>query len=178
MKTLTIGFSKSSKKFGIFSWIIMWGQGTKFSHVYLKYKADWADRDIYFQASHTSVNFMNSARFLGEETVIQEFEFAVDDAKFAKMQDFCLDNSAKPYGILSVFGFAYKIILNRFGFKVHNPICNAAQTPVCSQLIAELLADLDVTIPMDIEDITPLDLFPIIEALPSDISTKQETPLK
>jgi len=150
-------------------------QGTKYSHVYLKYKADWADRDVYFQASHTSVNFMNSVHFLGEEIVIQEFEFQVSDEKFSRMQNFCLDNSAKPYGILCIFGFAYKIVLNRLGFKVHNPIRNAAQTPVCSQLIAELLVDLDVPLSMDIEDITPLDLFPIIKALPTDLSGKQET---
>ena len=118
---------------------------------------------------------MSEARFLAEETVIQEFVFTVDDAKFIKMQDFCLDNSAKPYGILSIFGFAYKIIANRLGFNVHNPIRAAKNTPVCSQLIAELLVDLDVPLSMDIEDITPLDLFPIIKALPTDLSGKQET---
>ena len=172
MKTLTIGFSKSSKKFGIFSWIIMWGQGTKFSHSYLKHQCDWSNRSVYFQASHTSVNFMSETRFLAEETVIQEFIFTVDDAKFIKMQDFCLDNSAKPYGILSIFGFAYKIIADRLGFKVRNPIRAAKKTPVCSQLIAELLADLDVTIPLEIDDITPKDLFPIVQALPADLSGK------
>lgn len=173
MKTLTIGFSKSSKKFGIFSWIIMWAEGTAYSHAYLKYPCAWKpETQIYFQASHTSVNFMSGKRFLAEETVIQEFCFTVDDAKFAKMQDFCLDKSAEPYGLMTIFGFAYKIIANRLGLKVRNPVRNAKQTPVCSQLIAELLADLDVTIPLEIDDITPKDLFPIVQALPADLSGK------
>lgn len=172
MKTLTIGFSKSSKKFGIFSWLIMWVQGTKYSHSYLKYPCGWRpEKSIYFQASHASVNFMDDTRFLAEETVVKEFAFTVDDDKFARMQDFCLDNSAKPYGVLSIFGFAYKIIANRLGFKVHNPVRDALMTPVCSQLVAELLVDLDVTLAMDINDITPKDLFPIVEALPNDLSS-------
>ena len=173
MKTLTIGFSKSSKKFGIFSWLIMWAQGTPYSHTYLKYSAAWSDRQIYFQASHSSVNFMSEERFLAEETVIKEFEFLVCDSKFNQMQDFALDTSAEPYGIATIFGLGYVIVAKKLGFKVHNPIRSASDTPVCSQLIAELLKNLDVPLLMIIDDITPKDLMPIVQNLPSDLNSTQ-----
>jgi hypothetical protein len=172
MKTITIGFSKSSKSFAPFSFLIRWAQGTEYSHAYLRYPCAWSPRNIYFQASHTTVNFMSEKRFLAEETVIQEFEFQIDDEKFNKMQDFCIDRSSEPYGTLAAFGMALAIIAKKFGFKAKNPIRQAAKSPVCSQLIAALIEDI-AGIDLNVEDMTPKDLFPIVESLPRDLNSTQ-----
>src|SRR5579863_6594779 len=48
MKQITIGFSRSSTSFPIFSWLIMLVQKTPYSHVYLKYQDDFLGQPMYF----------------------------------------------------------------------------------------------------------------------------------
>ena len=73
MKQITIGFSRASSSFPIFSWAIMAAQRTNYSHVYLKYIDPTLNIITYFQASHTLVNYMSEATFLAQETVVKEF---------------------------------------------------------------------------------------------------------
>lgn len=170
MKTITIGFSKSSKKFAFFSKLIMWSRGINYSHTYLKFDAVWDDRAIYYQASHTMVNYMSKERFLAEETIVKEFEFQISDDKFVKMQDFCLDKSAEPYGVLSIIGFSLKIILSKIGINIKNPIKDANKAPVCSQLVALIIECLDGSIKIDPNDMDPFDLMKVVDKLPKILS--------
>ena len=118
MKQFTIGFSKACTKFPIFSWLILWALKTPYSHVYLKYQDDYLNRTVYYQASHTLVNYMGESTFLSQETVIQEFTFNVSDANFLAMKQFAVDNAGKPYGILEIVGLAYVLLCAKVGIKV------------------------------------------------------------
>lgn len=170
MKQITIGFSKASTKFPIFSWLIMLTQKTPYSHVYLKYTNDYADRVVYYQASHTLVNYMNEPTFLGQEKVVEEYTFNISNDSFKAVLQFAIDNAGKPYGTLSIIGLAMVQIAMLFGIRMHNPLKKAGETWICDQLIAQLLASCEnVKLPMPLDDMTPADMNAFVKTLPKDL---------
>lgn len=171
MQQITIGFSRASTAFPIFSWLIMLTQKTSYSHVYLKYTDEDIQRVVYFQASHTAVNYMGEDLFLSQEKVVQEFNFQVSDASFVSVQQFALANVGKPYGILSICGLALVQLTSLFGIKMHNPFKDAGETWICDQIIAALLENYEnVKLPMPLNDMTPKDMFPLVSSLPPVLS--------
>lgn len=170
MKQITIGFSKANGRTPIFSWLIMWALKTPYSHVYLKYQDDYLERTVYYQASHTLVNYMGEATFLGQEAVVQECVFNVSDDNFKAIRQFAMDNAGKPYGIMSIFGLAWVLICAKLGFKVHNPFKDAGATWICDQLIMGILDECDnVDLPEDVNDMDPLDAYNLVITLPKDL---------
>lgn len=169
MENLKIGFSKSSKKFAPFSWLIMASEKTPYSHVYVKFWSNSLNRWIIYQASHSAVNFMGEALFNSEEIIIEEFSFTVAKPVRDNMMNFCMDNVGRPYGKLSALGLAWVQIASYLGYSVHNPFREVGKTFVCSQLVATLLANSGVKLPVELDDMTPQDLYPIIKGLPSSI---------
>jgi hypothetical protein len=171
MKQITIGFSKANTSFPIFSWLILWALKTPYSHVYLKYHDDYTSRVVYYQASHTLVNYMGQATFLSQETVIQEFVFNVSDANFLAIQQFAIDNAGKPYGVLEIIGLAMVIACAKVGIKVNNPFKDAGSTWICDQLVAGILNSCDgVNLPVGLNNMTPLDAFNLVKTLPTNLS--------
>lgn len=170
MKQITIGFSRASTKFPIFSWLIMLTQKTPYSHVYLKYTNDYADRVIYYQASHTLVNYMNESTFLGQEKVVEEYTFNVSNDAFKAVLQFAIDNAGKPYGTLSIIGLAVVQVAMLFGIKMHNPLKEAGGTWICDQLIAQLLvSSANVKLLMPLDDMTPADTYALVKTLPKNL---------
>lgn len=166
MKTITLGFSKSSKSFAPFSKLIMWVQQTPFSHVYIKIHSTNLDRDIIYQASHLAVNFMGSIRFLQEEIVYQEFILHVSDQSYNKTMKFAIDNSGVPYGILQVIGIGWVLLLQKFNKTVSNPFPNGNSNFVCSELIADILKEcLGENIQFDADTVTPKEMYDFVSAM-------------
>lgn len=171
MKQITIGFSKANTSFPIFSWLILWALKTPYSHVYLKYSDDYTKRVVYYQASHTLVNYMGEATFLSQETVIQEYVFNVSDDNFLAIQRFAIDNAGKPYGVMEIFGLAYVLICAKLGLKVNNPFKEAGTTWICDQLIAGILNSCDnVNLPEPLDNMNPLDAHNLVATLPANLS--------
>lgn len=171
MAQITIGFSKASTFFPIYSWLIMAAERTPFSHVYIKYTDSELQRDVIFQASHTLVNYMGSTVFDTEETVVQEFAFTISDQTMTKIRQFAIDNAGKPYGFWSVIGLAYVQILAFVGLKVVNPLRDEGSTFVCSELVATILKDCtNVEITEDLDTVTPKDIYAIVSKLPIDLT--------
>jgi hypothetical protein len=171
VKQITIGFSRSSKWDAIFSWAIIAVQRTPYSHVYLKYLDTYLNREVYFQASHTLVNYMGEVTFLSQETVVNEFTFQISDAAFLEMQQFAIDNAGKPYGILEICGLGLVELASAFGIKINNPFKDAGQTWVCDQLVASLLSTCtSIVLPMPLNNMTPKDVFNLVSTLPATLS--------
>lgn len=137
MRTLTIGFSSSTKKFPIFCWLIKLMERTNFSHVYVKNETRY-NIDLIYQASGTQVNFMNTDIFHMKNKTIKEFEFKVSDEAFDKYMKFALNNCGRPYGVKQILGIAIMKILN----LPNNPFPNGVADYVCSELVAEVLCEL------------------------------------
>ena len=171
MKQITVGFSRASTKFPIFSWLIMAVQRTPYSHAYLKYQDVNLNRTVVYQASHTLVNYMSEATFLAQETVVQEFTFNVSDAAFLAMQQFAVDNAGKPYGVLEIIGLGLVELALAVGIKMHNPLKEAGSTWICDQLVAALLSNCaNVKLPMPLDDMTPKDVYTLVSSLPQNLS--------
>lgn len=170
MKQIVIGFSKASTPRPIFSWLIMWALKTPYSHVYLKYQDDYLDRTVYYQASHTLVNYMTPPTFLGQEIVIEEFVFNVSDDNFKAIRQFAFDQAGKPYGTMQIVGLAWVLICAKLGFKVRNPFRGAGTTWICDQLIMGILDECDnIDLPEDVNDMDPLDAYNLVVTLPKDL---------
>jgi hypothetical protein len=171
VKQITIGFSRACTAFPIFSWAIMAVQKTPYSHVYLKYTDIDLNRTIYFQASHTLVNYMSETTFLSQETPVKEFIFNISDTSFLAIQQFAIDNAGKPYGTLEICGLAIVELATLFGIKMSNPFKDAGATWICDQLQAALLETCEnVVLPMPLNDMTPKDMYNLVSTLPTDLS--------
>jgi hypothetical protein len=171
MKQITIGFSRACTKFPIFSWLIMLVQKTPYSHVYLKYQDEYLGQTMYFQASHSLVNYMSEAVFLAQETVVKEFTFNISDSCFLSTLQFAANQAGKPYGILEIFGLGIVDFALLFGVGVHNPFKDAGATWVCDQLVASLLNTCEsVQLPMAINDMAPKDVYNLVSTLPQNLS--------
>ena len=171
MKQITIGFSKACTTFPIFSWLILLTQKTPYSHVYLKYQDEYLGQTMYYQASHTLVNSMSAPVFLAQETVIQEFTFNVSDASFLAAMRFAANQAGKPYGGLEICGLALVQLASLVNIKIQNPVKDEGTTFICDQLVAALLQECEgVTLPTDINNLTPKDVYAIVQSLPQDLS--------
>lgn len=167
MKSISIVFSRSSSAFAPFSWLIMKSENTDYSHVAFKIVDEDTGITMYYQASHTMVNTMSEAIFLAQEKVISSFDFQIDDALIVNGKRFAQERLGLPYGVTSSFGLAYVQIAKWLNIKATNPFKEVGAQYVCSQFVAAFLEEVDgLSISMDLNDVTPRDLFPIVESLP------------
>lgn len=158
MKTITIGFSKSTGKFAIFSWLIMLAQRNNFSHAYLKYHDDFADRNIIFQASGLEVNLMGCTLFGQKENIVKEFDIQVSDDCFKKIMQFAIDKLGQPYSMLQILNSAIYLICGKSPFNGYIAGWD------CSKLMADLLEEeLGWNIPDNLSVITPKMLYDFLE---------------
>ena len=172
MKQITVGFSRASTAFPVFSWLIMAVQKTPYSHCYLKYQDEYLGQTMYYQASHTLVNSMSAAVFLAQETVVQEFTFYVSDASFKACMLFAANQAGKPYGVKEILGLSLVETATLFGIKMQNPFMEAGSTWICDQLIASMIQTCEnVKLPMALDDMTPKDMFALVSTLPTTLSS-------
>lgn len=173
MRNITIGFSKSALKVAPFSWLIMAVQHTPYSHAYIKIHCTEIDRDIYYQASHSMVNFMSSDQFQGQEMVIKEFTFQMPDDEVTKVSQLMYEQLGKPYGVMEIIGLAAVVICGWFGKKIQNPVKDGPKEFYCSELVAYFLEQCEgIELPKDLEDMTPLDLYNFVQTIPPVLKLK------
>ena len=160
MRTFIIGFSRARSKFSIVSKLIMWIQGTSFSHVYIKFDSEFLERDFIYQASRTSVNFENIQTFESESITVKEFKLEVLPEDYKKILQFSIDNVAKPYGTQELLGMFIVTIFDLFGKKIKNPLGDKNKTFICSELANYILDSfMDANISTDIDSVTPKDVY-------------------
>lgn len=170
MKQITIGFSKSSEWDAIFSWLILWTQGTPYSHVYLKY-VDELGNVKYFQASHTVTNSMDADTFLGQETVVQEFTFNVSDTAFKAWMEFEDAQAGKAYGVMEIVGLLLMELCALVRIKINNPFTDAGSSWICDQLVAAGINECEnIALPMPLNNMRPQDVFAWVSSLPKDLT--------
>lgn len=169
MKTIQIVFTKSRKKFAIFSWLIRLFENTNYSHVAISMMDSDIDAPIFFQSSHTMVNCMGEYIFKKENEIVSSFEFEVEEDLLIECKKFAVKRLGIPYGKLSTLGLAWVQLNKLFGRTITNPFNKTGETYVCSQFIAALLENTNIIDVYDLDDITPSCLYPIIEQLPKKL---------
>jgi hypothetical protein len=165
MESIIVGFSKP-KTWKPFAWLIMVGYGIPYDHVYVKIRADKLNRDLLYQASQLTVNFMAEEIFNAANNIVQEFPVQISSENKAKLLQFAIDNSGKPYGIIEAFGLAIVRICEIFGKKIKNPFGDGGATYVCSELAGYILIEFaGAQIPENLDNITPRDVYNYLTSL-------------
>ena len=158
MKKITIGFSRSSGKLPIFSWLIMLFQRTNYSHAYMKFNSDNIDRTIVFQASGLKVNFIGLELFKTKEIIVKEFEIEISDESFNNIMKYAVDRAGQPYSLLQIINTAIYMICRK------SPFDNQIIGWDCSKLMADMLEkELGYNITEDLDVISPKDLHDYLE---------------
>jgi uncharacterized protein YycO len=158
MDKLIVGFS-TSKKFKILPWLIRKVEGTKFSHVYIKWYSAYFNRWIIYQAEVGGVQFMSSEMFDKDNVTLAEFEFPMSEEQNQRIVQFAMDHCGVPYGYTSILGF----LLQKFNIKV--PILfDNTKSYICSELAATILKEEFQEIDIDPNLITPRILYNYLNA--------------
>lgn len=156
MKTVTVGFSKSTKKFAIGSVLIRWYMGTPYSHVYLKFKSQSLDRTLIYEAVGAGVRFIGANRWSGHAEEVSSFEIQVSDDNYTKLMQYCVDNAGIEYGFWQNLGI---VVANVCKLK-KNPLTDGSN---CSEAIGEILELEGYKINKDLNLLTPKDIHLILE---------------
>lgn len=152
---LIVGFSKP-KTWKPFAWLIMKGYSIPYDHVYVSFHSESLNRDVVFQASGLSVNFMGKV-FFDENDVLDEFELSISEENKKKLLQFALDNAGNPYGIKIALGLALVRIASLFGKKIKNPFGGEF---VCSTLVGHILKKFEgIDIPDSRDNINPKEVY-------------------
>lgn len=154
MKCVTIGFSKSTKKFAIGSWIIRWYMGTPYSHVYMRFESPSMERSLIYEAVGAGVRFIGFEKWKQHAEEVDSFNLQLSDKNYKRLMQFCIDQAGDEYGFMQNLGLVWANIFKR----KKNPLTSGEN---CSEEMGEILKlegfdinkDLDLLTPKDIHDI-------------------------
>lgn len=157
---ITIGFTKPKNRTPIIgyalSFLIRLVERTEFSHVYISWYSEGIDRNLYYEASGSSVKFVNQEYMDLYTEIVAKFEIPTT-LKHVIIQK-CVDNVNKKYGIMELIGLGLVKLVKIFGKDVKNPFSNQ-NTYFCSELIADLIKELGITFNKDLNLVTPKDIY-------------------
>ena len=168
---ITIGFSKSTKKFAIFGWLISWFQGTEFSHTYLRKDGESTGEFVY-QASGNMVNFMGIETFLDHSKPVVEFELEITKEAWRRtLKNKLIKYAGRPYSIKSIIA-----VLLAQCFNVKSKwLQDGEYAFICSEIVVEILDEMDIIKKEEwnksVDLITPKDIY---EKLLELVKTKPE----
>jgi hypothetical protein len=152
--TISVGFSKPSY-FKIGAALIRLYEGTPYTHVYLKAYSEWMGGHVIFQASHGAVHCASEQHFLSDNIAVAEFEYELDESKYKRLFNYCLNNLQKPYGFLGLLKIALKDLIKSKG--------DGERSFHCSEFALRALPELTSKDP---DFVTPRDLFRSLESAP------------
>jgi hypothetical protein len=135
-RIITIGFSKSRAKFPIFSWAIRLFEGTRYSHVFLRWTSG-AGPEIVYEASGSRIRLINSRYFDEIAETLHTYDFKIGRDDYRKLINFVMTNAGTEYGMKQVLGIA---LVKIFNLK-KNPFSDGRASQVCSETIAYFLEE-------------------------------------
>jgi hypothetical protein len=142
MKKLRIGFSKPKDKlFPLFSWAIRLYEGTPYSHVYIRWETKW-NTWLCYHAASLMIHFLGEASFARHITVVEEFEFEVDEEKFDKLMAFCTKYVGEDYALMEVVMIPFWDALSKQG-KTFPSLANGANKQYCAELVMRALGEMN-----------------------------------
>ena len=158
---LRIGFSKSIKDFRPMSRAIIWWDMIRYnsnlgiSHCYGKFvKSSW-QRDLIYQASGHSTNFMGGVAWSKLNQTIEEYALNISDEAITKIGQTCIDREGKKYGVMQNLGIAISgmVWIATLGkITIDNPFSGGDDETNCIEEWARILSeDLEVELPEKID---------------------------
>jgi hypothetical protein len=164
MDYIIVGFSKPTR-WKPFAWLISALWKTEYDHVYIGFYFDKYERNVVYQASKLSVNFMEKSNFTRDNVIIKEFQISITPENKIKMMQFAIDNSAKAYGMKSAIGVGLVKIFSFFGKKIANPFRDGGKTYICCELAAVIMEQFaDAKFNTGNDEISPKDVYDYLES--------------
>lgn len=151
MKKITIGFSKSRKRFALFSYLIKKYLKTSYSHVYIKFQSLSLDRVLIYEAVGGGVRFIGSNLWEKHAEEIKSYTLDISDENYIKLLQYCVDNSGLEYGYLQNIG----VVIADFLKMKKNPFRTNVN---CSEMLGNILKLEGYEISKDVNLLTPLDI--------------------
>lgn len=126
-QTLKLVFTKSKKKFPLFSRLIMWWTEKPYSHVAREVvRRDWGSG--FYQASEGKVHYEFESIFYKKHEVVEEYTLLIDKELEMAVRRGCWHDCGKKYGFMQNVG----IFLMDLGLFKDNPWKDGRN---CSELI-------------------------------------------
>lgn len=157
MRTLDVVFTRSKKFLPVGSWAIMLWQMRNFSHVAVQWDSAFLERRLTYQASHGMVHFENRSLFEKQNLEVAAFTVMVSDDAFKRINQKCIDKAGIPYAKLQLLGYVLQPIFHR------NIFGDGRASYVCSEIVGEILIDLGVIDPQDLDQLMPSQLCDLLE---------------
>lgn len=157
MRTIIVGFSKSTIPFPIGSKAIMWYEGTDFSHCYVEYStAIHLGDDTIYHSARGMVHNVAKKNFLKKNEVIAAFEITLPDELYVEIRNSLHATTGVDYGTMQNVGIPISDL-----FDIDNPWKKGYN---CSELIYEKVLDkmLD-DLYYNKDRVKPSDIFDILE---------------
>ena len=151
-RTIRIALTKpKNHTFPIVSWLIRFVEGTEFSHVLPYWHVKSLERDLYYEAVGSGVNFLSWKLVPEKYEMVEIYEFQATDLK--KVAQFCHDNAQRKYSKKQIAGLALMRAAKLFGFKIANPFKDGDYSQICVETGAIILESAGaIDVPDDIED--------------------------
>ena len=158
---IQVGFSKPINRVPIFGYAFSWAiralYCTEYSHVFVRWYVPAADTEVVYEASGTSVKFVNGDIFDRQSKTLYTYDLQITKEAYRRLLNYCLTNVGVSYGTLQAIGIGLAYV-----FKLpNNPFSNGNQKQICSELVANIIdenpktafgKDLDLVSPKDIKD--------------------------
>lgn len=120
-RQIEIVFTKSKKKFPIFSWLIRLWTWKSYSHVARKMQIGFLDQPNYFQASEGQVNWEYHTHFDQKHEIVESISFPVTEQEYRLFNKTCWEQVGAKYGLKQNMGIVLCDILSLVGIKMSNP---------------------------------------------------------
>lgn len=133
---LTVGFSRSKKKFAPASWAIMAYQQTMFSHTYIRLTPKSLPSDIIIHASEGKVQRMSETQFDKRHLVVEEYKLDLPDDIYQKVKNEMHEISGDDYSIIQNVGIILVDFIAIFGKHIANPWQKGWN---CSEFVMDML---------------------------------------
>jgi uncharacterized protein YycO len=160
METITIGFSKSKKKFAIISYLIRLYMQTPYSHVYIKFYSKSLDKILIYEAVGSGVRFIGSKMWDKYSKEIVSYKIQISQEEKIKLLSWCVDNAGCNYGFMQNLGI---LIAKIFKLK-NNPFKKGKN---CSELVGEFLSNIGYKFDKNLNLLTPKDIYLALNQLSS-----------
>jgi hypothetical protein len=151
MKSITIGFSKSKKKFAIGSLLIRLYMKTEYSHTYLGFYSSSLDRALKYEAVGGGVRFIGSKEWETHALEICSYKIDLTDEQYSEILQYCVDHAGQDYGFMQNIGV---ILANIFNLRKNI----WASGLNCSELIGRMLEIKGYSFNKDLNLLTPKDI--------------------
>lgn len=156
MRTVSIGFSRPiNHPFPVFSWLIRAYQGTKYSHVYLRFYSRSLDRVLIYESVSGGVRFLGLEAWSKQAEEVASVDLDISDDNYTKLLQYCVDNAGAKYGFWQNLGVVFSDLLK----LKSNPFKSGKN---CSEAIAEILQLEGFEIPKEPNLITPKDIYTLL----------------